>query len=209
MKTMRNLLAALALGTTVACAGEFEETLAKAQSGDVAAQIQVAAMYAKGQGVAKDGKEAAAWYQKAADQGNADAQMSLGRLYLGGMGLPKNSTEAAKWFRMAADQGQAAAQIQMARMHLAGAGVPKDYLQAWKWANLAPAKNEKETKPILDFLRLRMTPEQKFEADIQGNATVDPKAGGVPVEEIPLLPPPPDEEPGDAAGGQAPAAAPE
>ncbi|MBS0647807.1 MAG: sel1 repeat family protein, partial [Verrucomicrobia bacterium] len=46
--------------------------------------------YDKGQGVAKDEKEAAKWYQKAADQGHAKAQFGLGFCYKKGQGVAKD-----------------------------------------------------------------------------------------------------------------------
>ena len=56
----------------------FAETKAKAEAGDAKAQFNLGYMYAKGQGVEKDFKEAVKWFQKAADQGYAHAQDNLG-----------------------------------------------------------------------------------------------------------------------------------
>ena len=61
-------------------------------------------MYLKGEGVAKDGKEAAAWFRRAADQGHAKAQFILGLMYYRGEGVAKDEQEAAAWIRRAADQ---------------------------------------------------------------------------------------------------------
>lgn len=56
----------------------FEETLQKANAGDDKAQVNLGVMYAKGEGVPKDYKQAMSWYSKAADQGDAIAQFNLG-----------------------------------------------------------------------------------------------------------------------------------
>jgi uncharacterized protein len=64
-------------------------------------------MYAHGQGVAKDDREAVKWYRLAAQQGNVGAQVLLGMMYSGGRGVAQDSREAAKWFRIAAQQGNA------------------------------------------------------------------------------------------------------
>jgi len=55
----------------------FEETKAKAESGNIDAQFNLGGMYDKGQGVEQDFREAVKWYQKAADQGFAPAQNAL------------------------------------------------------------------------------------------------------------------------------------
>lgn len=49
-----------------------------AEHGDAQAQFNLGVMYAKGEGVAQDLKQAVPWYRKAAEQGMVDAQYSLG-----------------------------------------------------------------------------------------------------------------------------------
>jgi TPR repeat protein len=53
-------------------------------------------MYANGKGVLKDAKQAASWYQKAAEQENAGAQYNLGNMYDFGKGVLKDAKQAAK-----------------------------------------------------------------------------------------------------------------
>lgn len=191
MKAMGSLLAVLVFTAASAThGGEIDDILVKAKDGEVVAQIQAAEMYAKGQAVPKDPKEAANWYRKAAEQGNADARLCLGKLYLGGSGLPKDSTEAAKWFLLAAEGGSAVAQIQMARMHLAGAGVAKDDGEAFKWARLAETQGDKQAKPILVFLRSRMTAEQTARAETRVRESLDKKTSDNALQGIPPVAPP-------------------
>lgn len=194
MKATGFLLTFLFVISSAAFADEFSDLLAKAKEGDVVAQMQAAEKYAKGEGVAKSTKEAAGWYQKAAEQGNGDAQLSLGKIFISGQGMPKNSTEAAKWFRMAAEQGRAVAQIQMARMHLAGAGVVKDEVEAWKWASLASAQGDRQATQILAFVSPKLTAEQRFKAEALVRETLEKKsaddaAKGVPPVAPPIAPP--------------------
>ena len=59
---------------STAAAPQAEQALIDANRGDATAQINLAHMYYKGDGVAQDYTEAVKWYRKAADQGNADAQ---------------------------------------------------------------------------------------------------------------------------------------
>jgi hypothetical protein len=47
------------------------------------AQYNLGNMYDFGKGVLKDAKQAASWYQKAAEQGYAKAQSNLGAMYDG------------------------------------------------------------------------------------------------------------------------------
>ena len=70
-------------------------------------------MYANGEGVAKDDREAVKWYRKAAVLGNANAQFCLGNRYKTGRGVTQDDSEAKKWFRKAADQGHSDAQSQL------------------------------------------------------------------------------------------------
>jgi hypothetical protein len=70
-----------------------------AELGVVAAQVNLAILYAEGQGVPQDYAQAALWFRRAAEQGNREAQYNLARLYKEGKGLPKDEAEADKWLR--------------------------------------------------------------------------------------------------------------
>lgn len=83
----------------------YQETLKKAEQGHAAAQYNLGVMYANGQGVPQDDKEAVKWYTRAAEQGYADAQYNLGVMYGRGDGVPEDYVQAYKWFNLAAAQG--------------------------------------------------------------------------------------------------------
>ncbi len=78
--------------------GDYATALAEfrraAEQGSVVAQVNLAAMYYKGQGVPQDDAEAAKWYRKAADQGDAVAQNNIGLMYDNGRGVPQDFGEA-------------------------------------------------------------------------------------------------------------------
>ena len=95
----------LAAEPTAAELKDFQETKAKAEKGDAAAQYFLGNMYRTGQGVAKDEVEAVKWYRKAADQGNAFAQNNLGVMYANGLGVEEDDVEAYKWFLLSGAQG--------------------------------------------------------------------------------------------------------
>ena len=85
----------------------------KAEQGDAYAQFNLGIMYAKGQGVPQDDKEAVRWVRAAAEQGNADAQFNLGIMYAEGQGVPQDDKEAVRWVRAAAEQGNTDAQFNL------------------------------------------------------------------------------------------------
>ena len=84
--------------------GDFQAALQLwlplAQQGHVAAQLNVAVLYEKGQGVPQDFVEAAKWYRQAAEQGDVQAQYSMGVLSENGTGIAKDPDEARKWYRI-------------------------------------------------------------------------------------------------------------
>jgi len=58
----------------------------KAKQGDAEAQVNLGMMYANGEGVVRDDKQAAFCFRKAAEQGCAPAQLILGLMYNEGQG---------------------------------------------------------------------------------------------------------------------------
>jgi len=94
----------------VANANELSALQAKAKSGNVAAQDNLGIMYARGDGVAQDQKQAVHWYSKAAKQGDADAQYNLGIMYARGEGVALDNKRALFWFKKSAVQGHVGAQ---------------------------------------------------------------------------------------------------
>lgn len=85
--------------------------------------------------MAQDQQQAAAWFQKAANQGHADAQLFLASMYRKGEWVKRNYQQALTWYRKAADQGDADAQLELGLMHARGEGVAKNDRQAVEWFN--------------------------------------------------------------------------
>src|ERR1019366_3828126 len=81
----------------------------KAMAGDAQAQYHVG--QANIQAKRPVFRQAAMWYQKAADQGLANAQYELGVLFQSGKGVEQDFAKASAWYRKAADQGLAGAQL--------------------------------------------------------------------------------------------------
>lgn len=109
-----------------------------AELGEPKAQLELAHMYAKGEGgVEQDFAEAAKWYRLVAEKGNAEAQNALGELYGNGDGVPEDPAEALKWIRLAANQGYAEALHNLGYVHGKGHGVKQDLERAHFFFDLA------------------------------------------------------------------------
>ena len=125
---------------------ELENLRQSAEQGDAEAQNKLGMMYANGQGVEKDAREAVRWYQRAADQGLATAQVNLGWMYDTGEGVEKNDREAAQWYRRAADQGDAKAQFNLGVMYANGEGVEKNDREAAQWYRRAADQGDADAQ---------------------------------------------------------------
>lgn len=117
------------------------ELLAQAQAGEAKAQREVGKFYVDhGQP-----EEAAAWYQKAAEQGDAEAQRMLAIAYLFGNGVERNMEAAGKWFLKAADQGDAPAQRELGKIY----GDQWKYQESNDWYLKAAQQGDAESQRIL------------------------------------------------------------
>ncbi|MEI6535386.1 MAG: tetratricopeptide repeat protein [Verrucomicrobiaceae bacterium] len=104
----------------------FKEFRTAAEKGEADCQFNLALMYEKGMGVAKDEKEAVVWYRKSAEQGNSNAQFNLGVLYENGRGCDVDFAQANQWYRKASVQGDALAIGNLGMLYLRGDGVKVD-----------------------------------------------------------------------------------
>lgn len=104
----------------------LKEFRAAAETNDASCQYNLALMYERGIGVAKDEKEARVWYQKAAEQGNSSAQFNLGVLFENGHGGEVDFAQANRWYRKAAEQGDALAIGNLGMLYIRGDGVEVD-----------------------------------------------------------------------------------
>src|SRR5437879_273823 len=98
----------------------LRELLPLAKQGDEDAQVFVAFMYQKGDGVPQDYSEAAKWYRLAAEQGDALAQEALGSMYSKGAGVPQDDKEALRWYGLAAAQGYPRGEFNLGFMYQEG-----------------------------------------------------------------------------------------
>jgi hypothetical protein len=104
-----------------------------AAAGDPNAQLRLAIMYAKGDGVTQDYAVAATWFHAAANQGVGRAQYDMGVIYERGRGVKVDLTEAADWYLKAAQTGYPLAQYNLAVCYTKGQGLRKDLTEAAVW----------------------------------------------------------------------------
>jgi TPR repeat protein len=86
---------------------------AAAKAGDPEAQVNLGYLYARGQGVPPDQKEARNLWRQSAELGHFNAMYNLGISYLQGHGAAIDEAEGTRWMRRAAENGQATAQTWM------------------------------------------------------------------------------------------------
>ena len=147
------------------------------QRGYAEAQISLARMYGRGEGVVQDTGKAVKWLTKAAKQGHAEAQYELGDFHLNPFGHGEvDDVKAAKWLTKAAEQGHAEAQYELGKIYRGDVcryrgdvcRVKVDYVRAVKWFTKA-AEQEVDGAPE----RLRDTVEKlnTLTAEIIYNST--------------------------------------
>jgi len=105
----------------------------KAELGDPNSQNTLGKIYANGQGVRKDYKQAVYWFRKAANQKHVKALYNLGYCYESNQGVRQNYNQAFLLYRMAANQDFAPAQFKCGICYYEGKGTRKNYEKAVYW----------------------------------------------------------------------------
>lgn len=114
--------------TQIARAGEpdIPRMQVEAQRGSVQQEIALANAYLLGTGVVRDERQAARWYEKAANSGDPNAQEQIGFFYQAGIGVERNPVRAAEWFERAVAGGSVSAKVNLGVAYVWGIGVRKD-----------------------------------------------------------------------------------
>ena len=136
-----------------------------AGQGHSKAQLSLAVLYEKGQGVEQDHSMATQWLQKAADQGHAIAQLGVGVAYVGGSGVQKDLVKATEWFHEASLQGLAKAQFLLGYAYELGRGVSQDIVKASEWYRMAAEQGETEAQTRLGLLDRRSRGVRQSDSD--------------------------------------------
>jgi len=113
----------------------------------------------EGYGVQQDQKQAAYWYERAAQKGHAEAQFNLGRLYAAGKGgIPHDEEQALRWVRAAASQGYPPAQARLGVRYAEGLGIAPDNRRAYFWLTLAYLHGDKSVEKLRTSLAAKLSP---------------------------------------------------
>lgn len=126
----------------------FKWGLMAAQAGDPTAMKNVADMYYEGDGVARDGLQAARWYEKILSYSDFKEQalMSLVRIFLYGEGAQADHCRAHSFCMMAIEMNKHWAMRMMGDMYARGQCVEKDYDQAMVWYGKAQENGDSFAK---------------------------------------------------------------
>jgi len=111
---LSSVKAAIAEGKTETVIEELK-TLAAGKSPE--AQMLLARLHLKGDGVPKNQSLAFGWYLRAAEGGNADAQFKIAEMHLRGIGTPVNVRAAARGLEKAAKQDHLDANARLGLIH--------------------------------------------------------------------------------------------
>ena len=167
------LMAALVLGSSAALAatpavpsagpltarapppvvGPNANLVGQAESGDAAAQFDLAGRYAEGGAGPRNYELAAQWYEKAAQQGLAVAEYRLGSLYEKGLGVGKDMQRAKDLYQRAAEKGNTRAMHNLGV--LAAEGGKPNYTSAALWFGKAAEYGIRDSQYNLAVLLAR------------------------------------------------------
>ncbi len=143
MTQRRTYLLVAALAVAVSCAGAADDlpgVTARAEGGDIKAQLDLAHRYRDGKGVEKDIKLAMQWAHRAADAGNAEAMDFVGHAYLRGADVNRNPVIAFGYFKAAAEKSAQAA-FNLGQCYFGAQGTEQDIPKALDWWKKAAEKS--------------------------------------------------------------------
>ena len=121
--------------------------------GKTPAQLALARIYLRGDGVPQNYDKAAALFRRAAVGGrNAEAQHALAVMLERGAGPKKNMREALRWYSKAAENGYAPAMLNLGFIYVKGVSVPQNFKKARDYFERAAAKNLAEAQYNLGLL---------------------------------------------------------
>lgn len=95
-------------------------------------ECQIGLKYERGEGVAKDLKEAYIYYYRSASQGDPRGMNNLGYAIENGRGVTKNPKKAHKWYVKSASAGDGYGLMHLAYAYLDGDYVPFDQVKAFE-----------------------------------------------------------------------------
>jgi TPR repeat protein len=135
-----------------------------AAEGDPIAQVRLAYVYEKGQGVALDLEAAIQWYRRVQRDAPMELHTWLGIAYATGVGVPQDYELARKWLFDAANEGSSVALRMFGELDRDGKGADPSLVNAYMWLSLA--ESDPEAARELDEITAKMKPEEIQQARI-------------------------------------------
>lgn len=117
-----------------------------AEQDDGIGQFYLANFYSDGDGVRKNAKTAAKWYEKSAVNGYPGGMYFFGYVCLHGEGIEKDPEIGLEWIRKAAKKGHATAQWYLGNIYTEGTYVRKNKRAAFTWYRKAAEQGEPEAQ---------------------------------------------------------------
>jgi Sel1 repeat len=114
-------------------AGAARLVTQSAQAGNPIAQLRLAMLLEKGDGLPRDIRQAFAWYMKAAQAGEPGAQAEVGGYYEEAVVVPEDWYAAVQWYEQSAAQGWLKGEFALGRAYEFGIGVPQNRANAIYW----------------------------------------------------------------------------
>lgn len=131
-----------------------------AELGNPMAQLRLATMYQRGDGVPQNAQAALRLMRAAAAQGEPIAEVNMGDIYeyanthgYEGYGLRDDWDAAAKFWMLSAQQGWADGEYRVGRAFEYGIGVPLNLQQAIVWYDKAAAQGHAQARYFAQYLR--------------------------------------------------------
>lgn len=141
-------------------AGAARAALQAAEQGNPVAQLRLAMMYAKGDGVPVNLAAAGRWYKAAAAQGEPQAENLLGTIYeyastppFATYSIADNWDAAGRLWQASAAQGWAPGEFSLGRAYQYGIGVPVNLQNAIFWYDKAAAQGNTQAEYFAKYLR--------------------------------------------------------
>ena len=132
-----------------------EKPADEAQSGNAAAQFQLAVRYAEGSAGERNYELAAQWYGKAAEQGHAVAEYRLASLYERGIGVGQDMLRAKSLYQRAAEKGNTRAMHNLGVLAVEGPDGKPNYTSAALWFGKAAEYGVRDSQYNLAVLLAR------------------------------------------------------
>ncbi|HYD17050.1 MAG TPA: hypothetical protein VEF76_01060 [Patescibacteria group bacterium] len=203
-----------------------------AEYGDVRGMMLLGNMYAVGNGVSKDEREAFGLYHRAAMLGNTEGMVAIAAMYQRGIGVGLNTRLAIGWFERAARLGDQTGAFFYAIHNFQGSkgttyDLKADHLAAYKWFRIAATNGDNkrirnEAFKLALRLEEKLPPDQVIDAkkevagwapdtldvlgpDPEAKLAAEMKEKGIKPEDLPKDEQPPGSAPEEKAVAPAPA----